>query len=213
MRNHEIPFETRGSKVVFNQSEIDLWASRRILKFSERPLGAYHRKSTDAVRGITEEPLLASMLTGGGIAPAMTARTKHWSSANWWRPREDRHVCDPKELLESVTEREQSWSTALPGGFALPHPRHHDPYLFDESFLIVGRTIQEIHFGAPDGQPTYVFFLICCPDERLHLHALARVCLVAQKPSVMEQLRKLDDPAAITDCLVRAEQLATPVTN
>jgi mannitol/fructose-specific phosphotransferase system IIA component (Ntr-type) len=94
----------------------------------------------------------------------------------------------------------------VPGGFALPHPRSHEPYLFEVSFLVVGRPIQEIHFGAPDGLPTQLFFLLCCQDDRLHLHTLARLCLIALKTKALDQLRDAADAQTMRDVLMAAEQ-------
>ena len=117
----------------------------------------------------------------------------------------DRASERPETLLASLEAREALCSTGVPGGFALPHPRAHDPYLFETSFIVVGRPVQEIHFGAPDGQPTHLFFLICCPDDRLHLHTLARICLIAQKTKVLDQLRDAPDAQTMRDALVAAE--------
>jgi mannitol/fructose-specific phosphotransferase system IIA component (Ntr-type) len=78
--------------------------------------------------------------------------------------------------------------------------------LFEKSFIVVGRPIQEIHFGAPDGEPTRLFFLLCCQDDRLHLHTLARLCLIAQKTKILEQLRDAPDAQAMRDALIAAEQ-------
>ena len=39
----EIPFETRGKRIVFDKGEIDLWASRRILNLPEQRLGSSGR--------------------------------------------------------------------------------------------------------------------------------------------------------------------------
>ena len=93
----------------------------------------------------------------------------------------------------------------MPGGLALPHPRSPDPYLFDTSFLVVGRPVQEIHFGATDGEPTQLFFLLCCQDDRLHLHTLARLCLLALKTDMLAQLRAAPDAGTMRNSLIAAE--------
>ena len=54
------------------------------------------------------------------------------------------------------------FAARLPGGMALLHPRHQDPYMFETSLVMLGRSIQPIPFGTIDGQPTDLFFLICC---------------------------------------------------
>ena len=46
-------------------------------------------------------------------------------------------VLHPRELLQSVEERESLCSTALPGGLALLHSRHHTEYSFDGSFVVL----------------------------------------------------------------------------
>jgi mannitol/fructose-specific phosphotransferase system IIA component (Ntr-type) len=153
------------------------------------------------------------MLDAGAVASAMESKTK----ASILRDlvvlaEKTRHVYDPKALLAGLQEREELCSTAMPGGFALPHPRFHDPYLFETSFLVVGRPIQEIHFGAPDGEPTRLFFLVCCQDDRLHLHTLARLCLIAQTTKTIDALLSAPDPQSIRTTLIAAEQeiLASP---
>jgi nitrogen PTS system EIIA component len=207
VKNGEIPFEKRGNRLVFHKRDIDAWASQRILGFSSQRLADYHRQSTRHTRKILpHETILPEMLQAGAIASAMSSKTK----ASVLRDlvvlaEKTGRLNDPKSLLASLEAREELCSTAMPGGFALPHPRAHDPYLFDISFIVVGRPIQEIHFGAPDGQPTYLFFLICCQDDRLHLHTLARLCLIAMKTRMLEQLRDAPDARTMRESLIAAE--------
>jgi mannitol/fructose-specific phosphotransferase system IIA component (Ntr-type) len=83
-----------------------------------------------------------------------------------------------------------------------------DPYLFETPFIVLGRTVQEIFFGAPDAQPTSLFFLICCQDGRLHLHTLARLCLMGQKTAILDQLRQSPDAESMHAALLAAEEEA-----
>jgi nitrogen PTS system EIIA component len=115
-------------------------------------------------------------------------------------------VLDPKGLLTSLEGREELCPTALPGGLALLHPRHHEPYMFEASFIVLGRPIQDIHFGAPDGQPSDLFFLICCRDDRIHLHTLARLCMMAMKTELLSRLRQAADADAMHECILACEQ-------
>ena len=207
VKNREIPFEKRGDRIVFRKRDIDAWASQRILGFSSQRLADYHQQSTRHTRKILpHETILPEMLQAGAIASAMSSKTK----ASVLRDlvvlaEKTGRLCDPKSLLASLEAREELCPTAMPGGFALPHPRAHEPYLFETSFIVVGRPIQEIHFGAPDGQPTYLFFLICCQDDRLHLHTLARICLIAMKTKILDQLRDAPDAKTMRDSLITAE--------
>jgi len=208
VKNREIPFEKRGDRIVFRKSEIDAWASQQILGSTGQELADYHQETTRLTRKILpHEAMLPAMLAAGAVASAMSSKTRASILRDLVALAEKTgQVNDAKSLLASLEAREELCSTAVPGGFALPHPRSHDPYLFETSFMVVGRPVQEIHFGAPDGQPTHLFFLLCCQDDRLHLHTLARLCLIAQKTKVLEQLREAPDAQTMRDSLMAAER-------
>ena len=208
VKNGEIPFEKRGHRIVFRKADIDAWASQRILGSTSRQLTDYHTETTRFTRKVlAQETILPQMLQAGAIASAMSSKTKASVLRDLVALAEKTgHLNDPKMLLASLEGREELCSTAVPGGFALPHPRSHEPYLFDTSFIVVGRPVQEIHFSSPDGQPTYLFFLVCGQDDRLHLHTLARLCLIAMKTKVLDQLRNAPDAQTMRDALIAAEQ-------
>ena len=214
VKDREIPFERRGNRLVFRKGEIDEWASRRILGFSGNRLADYHEKSTRHTRTILpHETILPEMVTAGAMDSVMTSKTKASVLRDLVALAEKTgQLNDPKTLVDSLEAREALCSTAMPGGFALPHLRTLEPYLFETSFIVVGRSLQPIHFGAPDGDPTQLFFMICCQDDRLHLHTLARLCLLAMKTKVLDQLRDAPDALAMRDLLIAAEQevLAAP---
>jgi nitrogen PTS system EIIA component len=69
----------------------------------------------------------------------------------------------------------------------------------------LGRTVQPIPFGAPDGRATDLFFLLACPDPRLHLHALARLCVMAQKTDLLVRLRQAPGAEAMYQSTLAAE--------
>jgi excisionase family DNA binding protein len=208
VKDREIPFEKRGDRVVFRKRDIDAWASQRILGLPKQRLEEYHRKSTrGTLEFLPDEAILPEMLGRGAINSAMTSKTKSSVLRDLVALAEKTgQVTDPKELLESLEAREELCPTALPGGLAIPHPRFHQPYLFESSFIVVGRPIQEIHFGSPDGQPTDLIFLLCCQDDRMHLHTLSRLCMMALKTEMLSQLRAAPDAAAMRDCIIAAER-------
>ena len=59
--------------------------------------------------------------------------------------------------------------------------------------------------GSPDGSTTDVFFLVCCQDDRIHLHVLARICMMCQQISLLLELREATTAAQMYELLVRAE--------
>jgi len=210
VKTTEIPHQDRGGRIVFLRGELDAWASQRILGLPPKRLAAYHQKSTQSTRAIlAQEALLPDLLQSNFIAAAMTSKTKKSVIRDLVALAEATgRVMDPTDFLASVEAREQLCSTGLPGGLAILHCRNLQPYRFEDSFIVVGRTLQEIHFGAPDGRPTWLFFLICCQDERIHLHTLARLCLIMQKTAVVSSLLAAPDAATIYAELLAAEQSA-----
>lgn len=208
VKDRVIPFEKRGDRLIFRKGEIDEWASQRIMGFSSDRLVAYHEKSSRrASKLLAHEAILPEMLTAGIIEPHLKSRTKPAVLHDLVTLADQTgKLNDPKLLRGSLEAREDLCSTGMPGGFAVPHLRVQEPYLFETSFLVIGRLVRAIYFGAPDDEPTDLFFLLCCQDDRLHLHTLARLCMVAVKTEVLTQLRNAPDASAMYDALVAAEQ-------
>ncbi|MBE2213910.1 MAG: PTS sugar transporter subunit IIA [Opitutaceae bacterium] len=113
-------------------------------------------------------------------------------------------VLDSTHLHASLVEREALASTALPGGFAICHPRRPAPHLLRRTLLSVLRTEQPIPFGAEDGKPTRLFFLIAAIDDRAHLYALARLTRVV-RGATLDALLSAPSADAIIDIIRRRE--------
>ena len=208
VKDREIPFEVRGDRTVFRRPEIDAWASQRILGLSASRLAEYHKKwAQQSTEMLGRETLVSELLHPDYIDAAMTAKTKASIIRDMVALADGTgQVYDSAELVQSLEAREELCSTALPGGVAFLHPRSMQPYRFDCSFIALGCTVQQIHFGSPDGQPTDLFFLVCCQDEKLHLHTLARLCLMAQKTDILAQLRAAEDAVQLYDSMCGSEQ-------
>jgi PTS system nitrogen regulatory IIA component len=213
VKDQDIPFERRGERLVFRKVDIDAWASPRILGLEGRGLAEYHQKSSsDAQQIVPHAAIMPDRIQPGFIEPALTAKTKASVLRQMVTLAEKTgRVCDPRALLEGLEAREELCSTGIPGGLALLHARNPESYVFEAAFLALGRTIQQIPFGAPDGQPTNLFFLIGCPDDRMHLHTLARLCLMAQKTDLLVDLRQAVDAGAMCEAILAAERAVLAV--
>lgn len=140
----DIPFEKCGDRVVFRQTDIDAWASQRILKFSSSRLTEYHRKSSQRTRNLLQrEALLPELIRPDYIAPAMTAKTKA-SVVRDLAALAGRTglVCGAAEPVASLLAREKLCPTARLGSMTFLYPRQPQPYLSQSSFLMLGRSIR-----------------------------------------------------------------------
>ena len=207
VKNDEIPFERQGTRVTFRHKDVDVWASRRILGLPGKALRDYHQASSARIHAIAlQGPLVPQCMTVERIDPELHSRTRGSVLRDMVALAESTDlVSDPRELLNTLEERERLCSTALPGGVALLHPRNHDPYMFADSFIVLGRSLQPIHFGSQDGTSTDLFFLVCCQDDRIHLHALARLCTMYQQTDLLAALRVPETAAGMMQALVGSE--------
>ncbi|MDD5706964.1 MAG: PTS sugar transporter subunit IIA [Kiritimatiellae bacterium] len=207
VKQGEIPCEQAETHPLFARGEIDAWESQRILGMPERRLADYHRDTTAGTRQQgAAHVAVCGMLTVERTVCALQSRTKSAVLHDLTSIAECAGLLyDPKDLLHSLEEREALCSTGLVNGVAIVHPRHHDPFLASESFLVLARTAAPIPFGAPDGRPTDLFFLLVCQDDQRHLHSLARLCTLFVSTPLLEHLRAADSAAGMFDATVAAE--------
>ncbi len=207
VRQGEMPFSGTTDKPLFDREEIDAWASRRILGMNDKRLTSYHVESERPVKGGPEAFSVCDMISVDRIVLDLPSKTKASVLVDVTKIAEDAGLLyDPHDLLESLKAREELCSTGLGNGVAIVHPRHHDPYLATESFLLLARAAHPVHFGAPDGKPTDLFFVLVCQDDRHHLQSLTHLCLMFTKTSVLTELRAAESADEMLAALRSAEQ-------
>ena len=207
-RRGEIPCERQGNRLVFRHNAVDEWASRRLLESSAEKLADFHRRSTAQYHDLSDEAaIIPGLVKPEWIRAGMTCRSKSSVLREMVELADATGLlCYRDELLESLVEREKLCSTALSGGLALLHPRNHEPYMFEDSFVVVGKTIAQVPFGSPDRSTTDIFFLICSQDDRIHLHVLARLCMMCHQTSLLLEMRGTNDPHELHRLLAASEQ-------
>ncbi|MDD4736878.1 MAG: PTS sugar transporter subunit IIA [Kiritimatiellae bacterium] len=192
VREKEIPCSWQGKRLVFRRKEVDAWANQRILGMNAEKLSAFHKKTTGRAHDLSiGHALISELLRPACLNPLLPCKTKP-SLIRAMVELADKSGCVnyADDLRESILAREKLGSTAMAGGFALLHTEYHDSFMFEDSFIAVARSAQPIAFSSPDGQLTDVFFLLCCQDERIHLHVLARMCMLCQQTSLLLELRE-----------------------
>jgi len=207
VKRREIPHEKVGTRLTFPKGEVDTWASRRLLGFDGGLLKDYHRTSSTKMHDISRtSAIISELLKPNYIIPKMNSRTRSSVIRDMVDLADSTGLLNDKALLlESIQIREKMCSTALSGGLAILHPEHHEPYLSEDSFVVMGKTVQPIPFGSPDGQTTDVFFLVCCQDDRIHLHVLARICMLCYHTPLLMNLREMETASQMHDAIIGQE--------
>jgi mannitol/fructose-specific phosphotransferase system IIA component (Ntr-type) len=104
-------------------------------------------------------------------------------------------------LLQALIEREKLCSTGLGDGIALPHTRNSIPGLSDHPLLIFGRHEHGIDYGAVDGSPVHLFFLLIAPSVSQHLQILARLTRLLRRSEVRQALLDAHSREDVLDAL------------
>jgi excisionase family DNA binding protein len=114
-------------------------------------------------------------------------------------------LADKPWFVGAVVERESLASTAMEGGVAFLHTRAKDKGKIARPFVVVGRSWEGIPFGAPDGNPTYLFFLLGLKYDRLHLPILGRLARALRNPATIAKLRSLSSPDQVRALLLKED--------
>jgi PTS system nitrogen regulatory IIA component len=101
-----------------------------------------------------------------------------------------------KTILEIVLQREKLGSTGVGNGVAIPHGKLSK---LGKVFGLFARLERPVDFGALDGQPVDLVFLLLAPEGAGadHLKALARVARVLRDPAIAGKLRDSHDVETI----------------
>ena len=109
-------------------------------------------------------------------------------------------VRDGDELFQRLWEREQLGSTGIGQGVAIPHCKLKG---LRHGVVAVGLVPAGVDFGAADGQPVKVFFLVVSPAESPaeHLQILAALSRWLKAGGHAGSLLALHDPVEVYDLL------------
>lgn len=203
----QIPCRKVGDqKYLFRRSDIDHWVWEQMHSFDSRALEGIER-GVSAYHGFdVEKPLVCPLISDTALAVPLQARTRQ-SVIRGLLDLADRAelVYDRDELLKELLGREKLCSTALLPGVAFPHPRHPMPYDIASSFIVVGVTSNGIPFGANNGSLTRLFFMVCCKDDRTHLHVLARLVRLLDAKGIVEKLMESETAEQLAEILAHRE--------
>jgi mannitol/fructose-specific phosphotransferase system IIA component (Ntr-type) len=110
-----------------------------------------------------------------------------------------------QRLLRALQEREQLHSTGIGDGVAIPHARHAIAGLADHPIIVFGRHLPGIAYGAIDGAPVQLFFLLLAPSVSQHLQTLARLTRLLRDAALRKALLAAEKPETVLAVIREAE--------
>ena len=113
------------------------------------------------------------------------------------------NISDKQVYTEGILKRESEGTTAIGEGIAIPHCK-------SDSVVNPGLAAMTvpggIDYGAPDGQPSNLVFMIAAPmDGDLHLDVLAKLMTLLMDLELRKRLLAADSGEAFLDELNKAE--------
>ena len=142
---------------------------------------------------------LANLLSENQIIPSMSSEERWKAIAELVDCLVKAGKIDPEDrdqVLESIRQREETMSTGIGFGIAIPHASSDK---VDEVVAAFGRSASGIQFDSLDGQPVFFIVLFVVPKDQFqtHLRTLAAIAKFLNDKAVREDLAGASDAAAI----------------
>ena len=118
------------------------------------------------------------------------------------------NLTDKAEYTRGIMAREAESTTAVGEGIAIPHCK--SPAVEDPGLTVM--TVDDgIEYGAPDGKPSNIIFMIAAPmDGDLHLEVLSRLMMLLMDLDLRKTLLEANTPEEFLDALSDAEAAKFP---
>jgi excisionase family DNA binding protein len=194
--NGKIPAIQLERQWRFKKAAIDEWIEQQLIGEDENFTDVPDGMKLPLEDLLPDQAIITNLRanTALGVIEELAAR----AYTNGW-------LADKPWFVGAVVERESLASTAMEGGVAFLHTRAKDKGKIARPFMIVGRSWSGIPFGAPDGAPTYLFFLLGLKYDRLHLPILGRLARALRNPATIAKLRSLSSPDQVRALLLKED--------
>jgi fructose-specific phosphotransferase system IIA component len=114
-------------------------------------------------------------------------------------------LLDKKVALEAVFVREQTRSTGIGSGIAIPHGKCN---AVKELVMAIGITGEPVDFASVDGKPVTIIFLLVSPADQTgpHIQALARISRLMLDEEFKQELEGASSSEQVYELLSKKEE-------
>ncbi len=203
IREQVLPVYRLNEQYRFNRAELHEWATLRRIHVSPEIF-------QNVQHGTTQMPCLLDALKTGGIFYRVKGADKLGVLQSIIDVLNLPEEIDRAFLCQVLMARESLGSTGIGDGIAIPHVRNPLVLHVSEPSITLCFLDHPIDFGALDGQPVGILFLLISPTVRAHLHMLSRLSFVLQNKDFKTALKGQAPRDDLIQVLSRAEA-ALPV--
>lgn len=197
VKENQIPHHVISHQVRFNRTEINEWILDAKPELASKLLGL----------SIAGRPTrLTDLLRLGGIHYDLPGRTVEDVFKNALESFRTPEGLSKADLLATLIDREDLMTTAVGRGIAIPHPRNPIITKVEDARVAIFLLKKPADFGALDGRPVHVLFLVLAENPRRHLEVLSKISYLCQIPEFLDRLETRRPEEEILE-FIRAKEL------
>jgi len=139
---------------------------------------------------------ISSILPIEAILPQLPARDKKQALKMMAARAAEITGLSEREIFSTLIEREQIGCTGMGAGVCIPHGRFEK---LKKLYSVFAHIEKPIEFGAADGKPVDLIFLLLSPSSENtdHIKAIASISRLLRDKELCKNLRKTTDAATI----------------
>ena len=192
-----LPAERIAGRTLMNRAAVLEWATEARVAVSSRVF-------SPAESGGERLPSFAAALSAGGVHYAVPGATREEVLREAVGRLPLPEGSDAEDLLAVLLARETAGSTAIGDGIAIPHVRMPIVLDVEEAIVSVCFLAGPVDFGAADGRPVTVLFMLVTPTVHGHLHLLAALAYLLRDEAFLAAVKSA---APAGELLARAAEV------
>ncbi len=163
----------------FNKAEVNEWILKNNIAVSEKILDL----------ALTNRPVsLIDLIKKGDVHYGIKGSTVREVIDDVVKTIPIPKSADVDTVRASLLQREEMMTTAVGKGIALPHPRNPIISDIDEESVSICFLKNPIDYGALDGEPVQVLFIIISSNAKRHLEILSKISFLCKQEDFLKTL-------------------------
>jgi nitrogen PTS system EIIA component len=164
----------------FNKAEVNEWILQNKIAVSEKILDL----------ALTNRPVsLIDLIKKGDVHYSIEGTTVHEVIDNVVDTIPIPNSADKDTVRASLLQREEMMTTAVGKGIALPHPRNPIISDIDDESVSICFLKNPVDYGALDGEPVRVLFIIISSNAKRHLEILSKISFLCKQDDFLKTLK------------------------